>query len=251
MKITILGSGTSTGVPMVGCSCPVCTSTDPRDKRTRASIVVETAGKYILVDTSTDLRKQVIREKLPRIDAVLFTHSHADHIHGIDDLRGFHFIHKRIIPCYGEIETIDTIARNFSYIFAGLEAAGYSPLLEPHIVSGPFSLFGLRITPIPLMHGSMAATGYRIGNTAYLTDVSRIPEDSMALLAGLDILIIDALRYTPHSNHLNIAGALRVVEQLKPGRSIFTHLTHEVPYADGKKLPAGVEFAYDGLTLEL
>jgi phosphoribosyl 1,2-cyclic phosphate phosphodiesterase len=251
MKITILGSGTSTGVPMVGCGCPVCSSPDPRDKRTRASIVVERAGRYILVDTSTDLRKQVIRERIPHIDAVLFTHSHADHIHGIDDLRGFHFIHKRVIPCYGEKETIETIAGNFSYIFTGLEAAGYAPLLEPHTVSGPFSLFGCRITPIPLMHGTMKATGYRFGNAAYLTDCSHIPESSMALLTGLEVLIIDALRYTPHSNHLNIAGALEVVEQLRPGRAIFTHLTHEVPYADGAKLPEGVEFAYDGLTLEL
>jgi len=249
MKITILGSGTSTGVPMVGCNCLVCSSSKPRDKRTRASIIVETAGKYILVDTSTDLRKQVIREKIPRIDAVLFTHSHADHIHGIDDLRGFHFIHKRIIPCYGEKETIDTIARNFSYIFYGLETAGYTPLLEPHVISAPFNLFGLEIIPVPLIHGAMMATGYRIGKAAYLTDLSSIPDASMDLLTGLDIMIIDALRYTPHRNHLNIEGALRVVEQLKPGRAVFTHLTHEVPYADGGKLPEGVEFAYDGLIL--
>lgn len=251
MKITILGSGTSTGVPMVGCSCPVCSSDDPRDKRTRASIVVEAVDRYILVDTSTDLRKQVIREKIPRIDAVLFTHPHADHIHGIDDLRGFHFIHKRIIPCYGRKDTIETLAGNFSYIFTGLTAAGYAPLLEPHIVSGPFILFGLKITPIPLVHGTMAATGYRFDNFAYLTDLSLIPKPSMELLRGLDILLIDALRYTSHSNHLNIEGALRVVKQLKPGRALFTHLTHEVPHSEGKNLPPGVEFAYDGLTLEL
>ena len=251
MKITILGSGTSTGVPMVGCNCPVCSSDDPRDKRTRASIVVETGDRYILVDTSTDLRKQVIREKIPRIDAVLFTHSHADHIHGIDDLRGFHFIHKRIIPCYGEKETIDAIAGTFSYIFKGLEVAGYAPLLDAHIISGPFTLFCLGIIPVPLMHGAMTATGYRFGNVAYLTDLSRIPEASMDLLTGVEVLIIDALRYTPHPNHLNIEGALRVVACLRPRRAIFTHLTHEVPYGDGKKLPDGVEFAYDGLSIEM
>jgi phosphoribosyl 1,2-cyclic phosphate phosphodiesterase len=250
MKITILGSGTSTGVPMVGCNCPVCTSDDPRDKRTRASIVVESADRYVLVDTSTDLRKQVIREKIPRIDAVLFTHSHADHIHGIDDLRGFHFIHKRIIPCYGEKETMEVITGNFSYIFKGLEFAGYSPLLDAHIVSGPFTLFGQEIIPIPLTHGAMTATGYRFGNAAYLTDLSSIPAASMDLLAGVEILIIDALRYSPHANHLNIEGALRVVESLRPRRALFTHLTHEVPYGDGKNLPDGVEFAYDGLKLE-
>jgi phosphoribosyl 1,2-cyclic phosphate phosphodiesterase len=251
MKITILGCGTSTGVPMVGCGCPVCSSVDPRDKRTRASIVVESDGRYILVDTSPDLRKQVIREKIPRIDAVLFTHSHADHIHGIDDLRGFHFIHKRIIPCYGERETIEVVTANFSYIFKGLDVAGYAPLLDAQILSGPFTLFGLKIIPIPLMHGAMTATGYRFGNVAYLTDLSRIPEASMEHLEGVEILIIDALRYNPHPNHLNIEGALQVVERLSPRRALFTHLTHEVSYSDGKKLPAGVEFAYDGLVLEM
>jgi phosphoribosyl 1,2-cyclic phosphate phosphodiesterase len=249
MKITVLGSGTSTGVPMVGCHCPVCASGDPRNKRTRASIVVEIADHYILVDTSTDLRKQAIREQLPHIDAVLFTHSHADHIHGIDDLRGFHFIHKRVIPCYGSAETMTTIARNFAYIFQGQASAGYAPLLEPHVVTGPFTLFGSTIVPIPLLHGEMPATGYRFGDVAYLTDCSSIPTDSLSLLTGLRILIIDALRYTPHENHFNIAGALNVVARLKPERAIFTHLTHEVPYRDGSKLPAGVEFAYDGMTL--
>ncbi|RII26182.1 MAG: MBL fold metallo-hydrolase [Geobacter sp.] len=250
MKITVLGSGTSTGVPMVGCRCPVCLSGDPRDKRTRASIVVEIDGRYILVDTSTDLRKQAIREDLPRIDAVLFTHSHADHIHGIDDLRGFHFIHRRIVPCYGSEETMSVISRNFGYIFQGQSSAGYAPLLDPHVVTGPFTLFGTTIVPVPLLHGEMPTTGYRFGDMAYLTDCSRIPAGSLNLLAGLRILIIDALRYTPHDNHFNIAGALDVVALLKPERAILTHLTHEVPYRDGSKLPAGVEFAYDGMTLE-
>ena len=251
MKITILGSGTSTGVPMVGCSCPVCSSEDPRDKRTRASIVVESSGKYILVDTSTDLRKQAIRERIPHIDAVLFTHSHADHIHGIDDLRGFHFIHQRVIPCYGSEDSIETIARNFSYIFKGMATAGYSPLLEPHVVNDRIELFGCSIDPIPLLHGTMPATGYRFNDMAYLTDCSAIPDRSQAKLGGLKLLIIDALRYTPHPNHFNIEGALQVVEKLRPERAVLTHLTHEVPYRDGEKLPAGVEFAYDGMTIDM
>lgn len=251
MKLTILGSGTSTGVPMVGCHCPVCSSTDRRDKRTRASIVIETNGKYILIDTSTDLRKQVIREHIPHIDAVLFTHSHADHIHGIDDLRGFHFIHKRIIPCYGSAETMRTISGNFSYIFKGMEAAGYAALMEQHVLDSPIDLFGCRVEPIPLMHGSMPATGYRIGDVAYLTDCSAIPESSWAKLQGLSLLILDALRYTPHPNHYNIEGALQVVEDLRPKHAVFTHLTHEVPYSNGAKLPDGVEFAYDGMTFDI
>lgn len=248
MKITILGSGTSTGVPMVGCSCRVCSSEDKRDKRTRASIVVESNGRYILVDTSTDLRKQVIREKIPRIDAVLFTHSHADHIHGIDDLRGFHFIHKRVIPCYGSKVSIAAISANFSYIFKGMETAGYAPLMEPHVIDSTIDLFGCTIDPIALMHGTMPATGYRFGDVAYLTDCSAIPDSSMDKLGGLKLLIIDALRYTPHPNHYNIMGALEVVKQLNPERAVLTHLTHEVSYAEGDQLPAGVEFAFDGMT---
>ena len=251
MKITILGSGTSTGVPMVGCHCRVCTSSDPKDRRTRASLLVEHTGHHILVDTSTDLRKQAIRTQIPRIDAVLFTHAHADHIHGIDDLRGFHFIHQRVIPCYGSEETIETIASNFSYIFKGMAVAGYAPLLEPHVAAAQFCLFGCSIVPIPLLHGTMPATGYRFNNTAYLTDCSAIPDPSLAKLAGLELLIIDALRYTPHPNHFNIEGALKIVEKLRPQRAVLTHLTHEVPYRDRGKLPAGVEFAYDGMRLEL
>lgn len=251
MKITILGSGTSTGVPMVGCHCQVCESSDPRDKRTRASVLVECGDQRILVDTSTDLRRQALRENIPHVDAVLFTHTHADHLHGIDDLRGFHFLHRKVIPCYGSPETIQKVTANFAYIFEGLCSEGYSPLLEPFPVDGPFDLFGCRIHPVPLLHGSFNATGYRFENAAYLTDCSRIPESSMELLQGLELLIIDALRYSPHPNHLNITGALQVVQALKPQRTLFTHLTHEVHHKDGATLPAGVEFAYDGMAVEL
>jgi phosphoribosyl 1,2-cyclic phosphate phosphodiesterase len=251
MKITILGSGTSTGVPMVGCHCQVCDSSDPRDKRTRASILVECDGRRILVDTSTDLRRQAIREKIPQIDAVLLTHTHADHIHGIDDLRGFYFLHRKVIPCYGSPETIEKVAGSFSYIFDGLQSEGYSPLMEPFPVEHEFELFGCRITPIPLLHGSFDATGYRFGDAAYLTDCSRIPDASLELLQGLELLIIDALRYSPHPNHFNIEGALEVVAKLQPARTLLTHLTHEVHHRDEVNLPAGVEFAYDGLVIDL
>lgn len=251
MKITILGSGTSTGVPMVGCHCQVCGSTDPRDKRTRASILVQSGEKRILVDTSTDLRTQALREGIPQIDAVLLTHTHADHIHGIDDLRGFHFIHRRIIPCYGSPETMATVSANFAYIFEGLSSEGYSPLLESFPVQEAFELFGCRIVPVPIRHGSFPATGYRFGDAAYLTDCSEIPEESLELLQGLELLIIDALRFSPHPNHFNIEGALRVVANLRPRRTLFTHLTHEVRQSDAARLPPEVEFAYDGMTVEL
>jgi phosphoribosyl 1,2-cyclic phosphate phosphodiesterase len=247
MHITILGSGTSTGVPMVGCRCPVCTSSDPKDRRTRASLLVEHAGHHILVDTSTDLRKQAIRAQIPRIDAVLFTHAHADHIHGIDDLRGFHFQHHQVIPCYGTADTLNAIDSKFSYIFTGLSAAGYAQLLEARVIDAPFSLFGLEIVPIPIWHGEMPATGYRFGPVAYLTDCSAIPGSSLALLAGVEVLIVDGLRYTSHPHHFNIAGAIAATRPLCPRRTIITHLTHEVPHRDGEKLPPGVELAYDGL----
>jgi len=251
MKITILGSGTSTGVPMVGCHCPVCSSTDPRDKRTRASILVESEGMRILVDTSTDLRRQALREQVPQIDAVFFTHTHADHINGIDDLRGFHFIHRRVIPCYGSPETIRQVIAGFSYIFKDFQTEGYSPLMEAVPVDGPFELFGCRIRPIPLLHGPFESTGYRFNDAAYLTDCSSIPPDSLTRLQGLELLIIDGLRYSPHPNHFNIEGALKVVQQLQPRRALLTHLTHEVHHCDEKRLPEGTEFAYDGLTIEL
>ncbi|MCM0080376.1 GPMC system MBL fold metallohydrolase [Geomonas sp. Red32] len=251
MKITILGSGTSTGVPMVGCHCQVCDSTDPRDKRTRASILVECGGSRILVDTSTDLREQALREAIPRIDAVLLTHTHADHIHGIDDLRGFYFLHRKVIPCYGSPDTMEKVAASFGYIFEGRQTDGYAPLMEPFSVEEAFELFGCRIVPIPMRHGSFATTGYRFGDAAYLTDCSSIPESSMALLKGLDLLIIDALRYSPHPNHFNIEGALQVVRELQPRRTLLTHLTHEIHHRDGGKLPEGVELAYDGMAVEL
>ncbi|HXC93869.1 MAG TPA: GPMC system MBL fold metallohydrolase [Geobacteraceae bacterium] len=251
MKFTILGSGTSTGVPMVGCRCSVCSSGDPRDNRTRASLLVAQNGKYILVDTSTDLRTQAIRESIPRIDAVLFTHAHADHIHGIDDLRGFHFIDKKIIPCFASKETLAEIDSKFSYIFSGRSNYGYHQLLEPHAIDGPFELFGVKVTPIPLMHGSMQATGFRFGNFAYLTDCSTIPDSSMNLLKGLDILVIDALRHTPHPHHFNIEGAIGISGVIAAKKTFFTHLTHEIPHSEESTLPDTIFFAYDGLTFEL
>ena len=251
MKITILGSGTSTGIPMVGCHCQVCSSTDPRNKRTRTSLLVENDGAYILVDTSTDLRSQAIRENIPKIDAVLFTHDHADHIHGIDDLRGFHFQHKNIIPCYATQETLASIDSKFSYIFTGPSLDGYHQLLEPHVIDGAFTLFGLEVTPIPLVHGTLLATGFRFGSFAYLTDCSSITDAALSLLRDLEVLVIDALRYTPHPNHFNIAGAIEAAQRIGAARTYLTHLTHEVPHEDEARLPATVFFAYDGLSFDL
>ena len=251
MKVIILGSGTSTGVPMVGCKCRVCSSDDPRDRRTRASLLIRHNSRNILLDTSTDLRRQALREGIDRIDAVLYTHAHADHVNGIDDLRGFHFLHKEIVPCFASSATFDVLQAGFSYIFKEYHGSGYTPLLHPNEISGPFDLFGLTIIPVPLEHGKSASLGYRIGNLAYLTDCSAIPESSIPLLADLEILIIDGLRWSPHPFHFNIETAIAAAQQLNPRRTILTHLTHEVLYAEGSKLPDGFEFAYDGMEFDL
>jgi phosphoribosyl 1,2-cyclic phosphate phosphodiesterase len=224
MKVTILGSGTSTGVPMVGCSCLVCSSDDPGDKRTRASLFIQHEGQNILIDASTDLRFQALREGIQRVDAVLFTHSHADHVNGIDDLRGFHFLHK---------------------------GSGYTPILKPVEVAGPFELLGLTVIPVPLEHGKTAALGFRVGTFAYLTDCSEIPAASLALLEGLDVLVVDGLRWNPHPFHFNIETAIAATSPLKAGRTVLTHLTHDVLFSDGVKLPPGYEFACDGMMFDI
>jgi phosphoribosyl 1,2-cyclic phosphate phosphodiesterase len=251
MKVTILGSGTSTGVPMVGCNCRGCSSDDPRDRRTRASLLIQHEGRNILIDASTDLRFQALREGLGRVDAVLFTHSHADHVNGIDDLRGFHFLHKEIIPCYGSRTTLDTLLAGFRYIFHEFDGSGYAPLLQPYEVDSPFELFGLTVIPVPIEHGRTPALGFRIGNFAYLTDCNAIPDSSMALLAGLDVLVIDGLRWNPHPYHFNIEEAIAATAALKPGRTLLTHLTHDVLFVDGVRLPAGYGFACDGMKFDI
>ncbi|MBC8018462.1 MAG: MBL fold metallo-hydrolase [Verrucomicrobia bacterium] len=251
MKVTILGSGTSTGVPMVGCSCRVCSSDDPKDKRTRTSLLIQHNGRNILIDASTDLRFQALREGIQRVDAVLFTHSHADHVNGIDDLRGFYFLHKEVIPCFGSRTTLDALLTGFSYIFHELDGSGYAPLLHPQEVDGSFELFGLTVIPVPLEHGRTTALGFRIGDFAYLTDCNGIPPSSLALLKGLDVLVVDGLRWNPHPFHFNIEAAIAATRPLKPVRTIFTHLSHDVLFADGVTLPPGYEFACDGMTFDI
>ncbi|WP_281184590.1 GPMC system MBL fold metallohydrolase [Trichlorobacter lovleyi] len=251
MKIIVLGSGTSTGVPMVGCSCPVCSSSDPRDRRSRASLLIRHAGKNILVDSSTDLRSQMLREMVPQIDAVLFTHAHADHVNGIDDLRGFYFLHRQVIPCYACPATMERLLSGFGYAFHQEKGATHPPLLEARVTGGPFDLFGLQVLPVPLEHGVDGSCGYRIGSFAYLTDCSAIPPASLALLQGVATVVVDGLRWSPHPFHFNIEGAIAALRELGVRRMILTHLTHEVRHADERRLPDGVEFAYDGMNFEL
>ncbi len=236
---------------MVGCNCRVCSSGDPQDKRTRASLLISYNDHIVLIDTSTDLREQALRQHIRRIDAVLFTHAHADHVNGIDDLRGFHFLHKEIIPCFASRATLETLLSGFSYIFNENQGSGYTPLLAAHEISAPFELFGKTVIPIPLLHGKTFSFGYRIGDFAYLTDCNAIPEPSLELLQGLEIMVIDGLRWTEHPFHFNITGAIAAARQIKATRTIMTHLTHEIAYSERNKLPSGFELAYDGMEFNL
>jgi phosphoribosyl 1,2-cyclic phosphate phosphodiesterase len=251
MKLHFLGTGTSTGVPILACDCEVCTSPDLRDKRTRTSILLEFNGRMVVVDTTPDFRIQALREGLTRLDAALFTHAHADHILGLDDTRVFYFRQQAPIPIYAESRCMDTIRATFSYIFKGNHDYSGVGRLEQHLIEGPFELWGLKIIPIPVMHGKMPILGFRFHDTAYLTDVSEIPETSIPLLGGLQTLILDALRIKPHPTHFSLAQALDMVELLKPRRALFTHIAHELGHeATNSALPQNVELAYDGLELD-
>jgi len=256
VKVTVLGSGTSHGVPAIGCDCPVCTSTDPRDKRTRPSIYIDTGDCAILVDTSTDLRMQALANDIRRVDAILFTHSHADHVMGLDDVRRFNQMQKSVIPCYGGADTLENLRHMFSYVFhPPKQLGGGLPELSLNPIDGPFFLGRSRIVPVPLWHGALAILGFRIGAFAYLTDCNRIPEESWPLLTaddGVRWIVLDALRHRPHSTHFSLNEAVAVARQLGVERAYFTHISHDLGHrATNAQLPDGIELAYDGLALEI
>ena len=253
MKITILGCGTSTGVPVIGCHCEVCSSPDPLDRRTRSSILVNSNGRNIVIDTSTDLRAQSLANGLERIDAVLYTHPHADHIHGIDDLRAFNLAAgNAAIPCYGGANTIRRIRAMFDYIFRDDARDGWKPNLLTHVVDSDFDLFGETIMPVEVMHGGAVIYGYRIGPVAYVTDCSGIPEGSLKRLKGIKTLVLGALRQKPHPTHFSIDQAIEASRATGAERTIFTHLSHSILYRrDNPLLPPGMEFGYDGMSFEI
>ena len=252
LKLTVLGSGTSTGVPVLGCHCAVCSSSDPRNSRTRCSVLLEWSGRKVLIDTATDFRQQALREGIEQIDSVLFTHAHADHVHGIDDLRTFTLRTGNAIPAYADRGVLDRLKGLFSYIFSESDAPGYRPRLQVNEVVGPFDLFGQTVVPIPLLHGPGESLGYRVGNLAYIVDCSALPESSWRLLQGLEVLVIDALRFREHESHFSISEAIEVAKKLRVPRTLLTHLTHDIDYPrHAAGLPDGVEFAYDGQTLTL
>jgi phosphoribosyl 1,2-cyclic phosphate phosphodiesterase len=256
VRLTVMGSGTSMGVPTLGCHCPVCESTDPRDKRLRPSVLLTRGGRNVVIDTTPDFRAQALRVGLDRLDAVLLTHCHADHILGFDDLRPYNFRQKGPIPVYGTRETFRVVRRVFSYVFDSKPTLSTIPSVELHEVDGPFSLLGIPFIPLPLLHGEMDVLGFRFGRAAYMTDFSRLPESSVPLLEDLDDLILDALRDIPHPMHQTVEQALALIDKLKPRRGWFTHIAHDLPHeATNERLRKSgyphVQLAHDGLQLEV
>jgi phosphoribosyl 1,2-cyclic phosphate phosphodiesterase len=252
-RITFLGTGTSHGVPAIGCRCATCLSDDPRDQRWRPSILIELAGgATVLVDTAPDLRAQALKFGITRIDAVLYTHAHADHLLGLDDIRRFNEIQGGPVSCYGDRPTLTELRRTFAYAFRPGQAGGGIPRLNLVAIEGPFALGGTEIVPVPVMHGELPILGFRVGSFAYLTDCNLIPEASWALLRGVRHLALDALRERPHPTHFSLSEALAVVARLKPDRAWLTHICHDLPHAaTSARLPAGVMLAYDGLRVEV
>jgi phosphoribosyl 1,2-cyclic phosphate phosphodiesterase len=254
MKVTILGCGGSGGVPLIGDYWGACNPGNPKNKRLRVSILVEQGGTVILVDTSPDLRQQALAVGLGRLDAVLFTHGHADHLNGIDDLRPVNRLMDRALDVYGSPETIAEIRERFGYVFTPIRPGFgfYKPCLDPHEVTGPFQIGSLAVTPFEQDHGFTKTTGYRIGDMAYSTDVVDLPDSAFAALTGLKLWIVDCLRFKPHETHAHLDKTLSWIERAKPQRAILTHMNHDVDYDElAARLPAGVEPGFDGLTITL
>jgi phosphoribosyl 1,2-cyclic phosphate phosphodiesterase len=250
--LTVLGSGTSVGVPTIACDCAVCHSSDPRDRRTRPSVMISYNGRCVLIDTTPDFREQALRENITQLDAVLYTHTHADHILGIDDLRPLSFKHRPgKLPLYATPQACQFLRDMFPYIFQPTYKFGGLPQVDLHPINGPVELFGASFQPLTVIHGEMPILGFRFGSAAYLTDHSEVPAETMEKLRGLDILFLDALRHQPHPTHSTIEQSLKIVEEVKPKRTFFTHICHDLAHeTTNATLPSGVQLAFDGMKLE-
>lgn len=255
IKIKFLGTGTSHGVPKINCKCKVCLSDDPRNKRLRSSILIEHAGSNILFDTSADFRQQALKFNLDKLDYIFFTHAHADHIHGIDDIRAYQNPQSPPIDCYALKSVCDEFRERFGYIFLDkIPAGGGIPRINlmPLNFFEPVNVNGIDITAIKVIHGEKETAGYKVGNMAYIPDVKQIPKESMKFLYKLDCLIIDALRYRPHSTHINIAEAIKIIEELKPKMAYLTHIDHEVDHKQAEiEIRDKAKIAFDGLTIKI
>ena len=251
VELLILGCGSSAGTPALGCTCATCTSGDPRNSRTRASAVITAGDVSFLIDTGPDLRTQALREGLTKVDAVLYTHMHADHLNGIDDLRAFCYINRAPMPVFGSPFMIRNIETRFDYTTLPPGPSWETPSLQTTAVEGAFCHRGVAVTPIPVMHGKWPIYGYRIGNIAYLTDVSDIPEDSYRLLDGLDVLLLDCLREKPHHTHFGVEQSITAAQRIGARQTVFIHMTHELEYHEfNARLPDGIVVAYDGMRLQ-
>jgi phosphoribosyl 1,2-cyclic phosphate phosphodiesterase len=254
MILTLLGTGTSTGVPLIGCDCKVCRSRNPKNHRLRAAAWLQTEDKSILIDTSTDLRTQALRAKIKGVDGVLYTHPHADHLHGIDELRSYNYLQRETIPVFGNEWTTGELTSRFPYIFhSGPIEGGGKPQISLKTIDAAqesLDILGVRVIPISLPHGKRECVGYRFGDVAYVTDCSYIPNHSLERLRDLEVLVLDCVRIQPHPTHLNLERALEVVENVRPRKTYLTHLGHDFDYASWtRKLPKGVALAYDGLKI--
>jgi phosphoribosyl 1,2-cyclic phosphate phosphodiesterase len=250
MNITFLGTGTSQGVPVIGCTCDVCSSLDYRDKRLRTSVHIETDNNSFVVDTGPDFRQQMLRERIKRVDAVLFTHAHRDHTAGLDDVRAYNFMQQMDMPVYGTQAVLDQLQIEYAYAFAKQYYPGI-PRLTLNLVEGIFTINGSRITPLPVLHYKLPVLGFRLGNFSYITDANFIPDETMTLLEGTDTLVLNALQREAHISHFNLDQALSVIEKIKSKRTFLTHISHKLgSHADvQKELPTNVALAYDGLRI--
>ena len=256
MRLVFLGTGTSYGVPQIGCSCRTCTSTDPRDRRSRTAALIEAEGRRLLIDTPPELRLQLVAAGVASIDAVLFTHAHADHVHGIDDLRAISARHRTPLDVYGAGSTLTELARRFDYIFDGTPPLPGTS--KPELMAHPLEpdreteIAGLRVRALTLPHGDGTVFGYRVGSIAYVTDAKSIPAEALARLTGLEVLVLNALLPRPHPLHLSVPEAVATAQQIGARRTFLTHLTHDAPHAElAARLPAGIAPAYDGLVIDL
>jgi phosphoribosyl 1,2-cyclic phosphate phosphodiesterase len=253
VRITFLGTGTSHGVPMIGCECGTCRSTDPHDNRLRPSIFIETPAARVLVDAGPDLREQALRHRIARVDAILFTHGHADHILGMDDVRRFNALSGGAMPCYADRATLEDIRKMFSYVFdPATPRGGGLPQLDLRVIEGPLTIGDLDVRPVPVWHGKRPILGFRFGGFAYLTDCSRIDEAAWPLLEDLDILVLDALRERPHPTHFSLSEAVETAQRIGARQTWFTHMAHDLPHqATNARLPDRIRLAHDGLELSL